>query len=121
VHIEIASHQLSVSDELRGYVDHIAERFLHIFDGIIGMHLTLERQKERRFAELIVKVSHGEPIIAKATNGNLYAAIHTAADRVEKQLRKHKEKLRDHHARDVAAAQMIVEAGEETDAESAPE
>jgi putative sigma-54 modulation protein len=121
VHIEIASHQSSVSDELRGYVEHIAERLLHIFDGLIGLQVTLDRQKERRLAELVVTVSHGEPIIAKATNGNLYAAIHTAADRVEKQLRKHKEKLRDHHARDVLAAEAAMATREATDAESPPE
>jgi putative sigma-54 modulation protein len=121
VHIEIASHHLSVSDELRGYVEHIAERLLHIFDGLTGLRVTLDRQKERRLAELIVTVSHGEPIIAKATNGNLYAAIHTAADRVEKQLRKHKEKLRDHHARDVLAAETAAEVPEATDADSSAE
>ena len=117
MHIEIASHQLSVSEELRGYVEHIAERLLHIFDGLIGLQVTLDCQKEHRLAELIVTVSHGEPIIAKATNGNLYAAIHTAADRVEKQLRRHKEKLRNHHARDVLAAETTLEVSETTDAE----
>ncbi|NQT89141.1 ribosome-associated translation inhibitor RaiA [bacterium] len=109
MHIEIAAHHQHVSDDLRGYVDHIAERFTHIFDGLIGLHLTLGSQKDRREAELVLNVSHGEPIIAKATNGNLYAAIHTAADRVEKQLRRHKEKVRDHHARDVLAAEQREE------------
>ena len=107
MHIEIAAHHQHVSDDLRGYVDHIAERLLHIFDGLIALHLTIGSQKDDREAELVVSINHGKPIVAKASNGNLYAAIHTAADRVEKQLRKHKEKLRDHHVRKPAAEQTL--------------
>jgi putative sigma-54 modulation protein len=103
---------MSVPRELRGYVEHIADRLRHFFDGITSLHLSLRAEKERRVAELVVNVSHGAPVVAKATTNNLYAAIHMAAEKVETQLRKHKDKIRDHRPRE-ADKGTVSPAGEE--------
>jgi ribosomal subunit interface protein len=50
-------------------------------------------------AELVLTLSHGAPLVARARGENFRAAIDIAADKVERQLRKHKEKLRDRRSR----------------------
>ena len=46
---------------------------------------------------LLLHVS-GENIHAVAADGDMYAAIDALADRLERRVRKHKEKVTDHHA-----------------------
>jgi putative sigma-54 modulation protein len=48
-------------------------------------------------AEATLHVS-GVSIHAVATDGDMYAAIDVLADRLERRVRKHKEKVTDHHA-----------------------
>ncbi len=50
-------------------------------------------------AELVLTVTHGAPLVARARGENFRAAIDIAADKVERQLRRHKEKLRDRRSR----------------------
>jgi len=56
--------------------------------------------KLQHVAEGTLHVS-GETIHAVATEGDLYAAIDALADKLERRVRKHKEKLTDHHAEQV--------------------
>ncbi|MFP4056101.1 MAG: ribosome hibernation-promoting factor, HPF/YfiA family [Candidatus Brocadiia bacterium] len=102
--IELSAHHLEVTDELRGYVQHLADRLEHFFDGVLCLHVTLQAEKERRIAELVANVSHGPAVVAKVSTDNAYASLHKAADKVEAQLRKHKDKIRDHHHRGPQAA-----------------
>ena len=50
-------------------------------------------------AEIVLTLSHGDPLVARARGDNFQAAIDMAADKVERQLRRHKEKLRDRRSR----------------------
>lgn len=50
-------------------------------------------------AEIVLTLSHGAPLVARAHGESFRAAIDIAADKVERQLRKHKEKLRDRRSR----------------------
>ena len=75
------------------------------------------------FVTLSANVSHGSPVVARVTTQNLQEAIELAFDKVEAQLRKHKEKVRDHRVREQAAAGAPAaapdadEEAEETEAE----
>lgn len=50
-------------------------------------------------AEIVLTLSYGAPLVARARGENFRAAIDVAADKVERQLRRHKEKLRDRRSR----------------------
>ena len=50
-------------------------------------------------AEVVLTVPHGDPLIARAHGDSFQAAIDMATDKVERQLRRHKEKLRDRRSR----------------------
>lgn len=49
-------------------------------------------------AELIVSVARGHaPFVARADGENVYAAVDLVVDKMERQLRRHREKLKDRH------------------------
>lgn len=97
--IQVFAHHMELSEETRERVRAKAEHIRRIFDGVLTVHVTLDQEKERRMVEIVAKVSHGAPVVARVTTQNLNEAIELAFDKVEAQLRKHKDKIRDRRPR----------------------
>ncbi len=95
--LSVTGHHLEITAALRGYVEKKLERIVRHFDHVIDTHFVLTVEKLLHHAEATVRV-RGETIHALATEGDMYAAIDSLADKLERRVRKHKEKLTDHHA-----------------------
>ena len=95
--LNVTGHHVEVSPTLRGYVEKKLERIVRHFDHVIDTHFVLTVEKLRHRAEATLHV-RGETIHALAAEQDMYAAIDLLADKLERRVRKHKEKTRDHHA-----------------------
>lgn len=93
--ITISGHHLDVTDSLKNYVTSKLERLGNHHDRITTTHVILSVDKLIQKAEATLHVS-GKDLFADATHNDLYAAIDALADKLDRQLIKHKEKLRDH-------------------------
>lgn len=98
--ISVSGHHVEVTDSLRGYVETKIERLERHFDIVSNVHCILTVEKLRHKAEAKVNVNGGT-IYADATEEDMYAAIDGLVDKLDRRVRKHKEKLVDHHAREV--------------------
>ena len=96
--ITLTGHHLDVTPALRDYVDTKLERIERHFDHVTDVHCILSVEKLRHRAEATVHVSGGT-IFADAIEDDMYAAIDGLVDKLDRQVKKHKEKLTDHHAR----------------------
>ena len=74
-------------------------RIMRHFDQLIDNHFVLTVEKLQHKAEATLRVRR-ETIHALAIDGDMYAAIDALADKLERRVRKHKEKLTDHHAQE---------------------
>jgi putative sigma-54 modulation protein len=97
--LDITGHHVEITDSLRDYVVSKLEKIERHFDLVSDVHCILTVEKLRHKAEATVMVN-GAKIYADATEEGMYAAIDGLADKLERRVRKHKEKLVDHHARD---------------------
>jgi ribosome hibernation promoting factor len=97
--IDITGHHVDVTDPLKDYVVNKLEKIERHFDLVTDVHCILTVEKLRHKAEATVSVN-GVRIYADATQEDMYASIDSLADKLERRVRKHKEKLVDHHARD---------------------
>ncbi|MBM4031154.1 MAG: ribosome-associated translation inhibitor RaiA [Planctomycetes bacterium] len=113
--IQVRAHHMELAAETRERVTEKAEHLRRIFDGVLTVHVTLDAEKERRFVEIVANVSHGAPVVARATTLNLNEAIELAFDKAEAQLRKHKDRIRDRRMRE-----QVPEAPEEAEAPEEP-
>lgn len=93
--ITISGHHLEITDSLRDYVDSKLERLNNHHDRITSTNVTLSVDKLIQKAEATVHVS-GKDLFAEASHEDLYAAIDALADKLDRQLIKHKEKQRSH-------------------------
>ncbi|MEM0955322.1 MAG: ribosome-associated translation inhibitor RaiA [Pseudomonadota bacterium] len=93
--ITISGHHVDVTPALHDYVMSKFERLERHFDQITNTDVTLIVEKLVQKAEARIHVS-GADIFADAESEDMYAAIDQLADKLDRQLIKHKEKSRGH-------------------------
>lgn len=96
--LSVTGHHVEVSAPLREYVANKIERIERHFDLVSDVHCILTVEKLRHKAEATISVNGGT-IYADATEDDMYAAIDGLVDKLDRQVKKHKEKLVDHQAR----------------------
>ena len=97
--LSISGHHIDVTESLRDYVTEKLDRLKRHSDHITNVHVVLTVEKMIQRAEATVHVSGGE-LFADAETEDLYAAIDLLADKLDRQLIKHKEKtVNRHHSR----------------------
>lgn len=99
--LKLTGHHVDVTPALRSYVTRKLDRVTRHFDHVIDVHCVLTVEKLEHKAEATLGVS-GAVIHADAKDGDMYAAIDALVDKLDRLVRKHKEKLSDHHAAEVA-------------------
>jgi putative sigma-54 modulation protein len=97
--LSVTGHHVEITAAMRSYVEKKLDRIVRHFDHVIDTHFVLTVEKLLHKAEATMRV-RGETIHALASEGDMYAAIDALADKLERRVRKHKEKLTDHHAQE---------------------
>jgi putative sigma-54 modulation protein len=90
--INISGHHIELTPALKEYAEEKIRRLEHHFDQITRSDITLTVEKSRQKAECTIHVS-GSDLHASAEDENMYAAIDSLSDKLDRQLLKHKEKL----------------------------
>ena len=122
--VNVQGKQMDVGDALRGYIqDKIEEIDEKYFNRGIDATVTV-MPEGASFYKTHISLRGGKDILiqAYATSKDVYASFDEAADKMAKQLRRYKKKLRDHHERLEAtpeaeitkARDYILALGEET-------
>ena len=95
--IQITGRHLEVTSALKQYVEDKLNKLGNHFDHIIAMRVILSVEKGKQVAEAVVNVP-GNEFVAKSDSPDMYAAIDILKDKLDAQVRKHKQKLREHRA-----------------------
>ncbi|WP_027966492.1 ribosome hibernation-promoting factor, HPF/YfiA family [Halomonas halocynthiae] len=90
--VNITGHHVELTDPLRDYVQEKLARLERHYDNITNVQVTLSVEKERRHAGCRLHAA-GAELHAEATDNDMYAAIDAMADKLDRQLVKHKEKV----------------------------
>jgi putative sigma-54 modulation protein len=93
--MNITGHHIEVTPAIRDHVKLKMERVIRHFDHVTSVHVILSVDKLQQKAEVTLHVK-GKDIYADATDTDLYAAIDLLADKLDRQVVKHKEKITDH-------------------------
>lgn len=97
--ITVTGHHVDITDSMRDYVSSKLERLERHFDHVTNVHVILSVEKLRQKAESTINVS-GAQIHAQAEDQDMYAAIDALTDKLDRQILKYKEKLKNHKHRD---------------------
>jgi putative sigma-54 modulation protein len=97
MNLTICGRHLDVTPPIREYVMNKLARALRHFDRVIDTQVMLSVEPLRHKAEATMRLP-GKDIHCEATGENLYAAIDALADKIDRQVLKHKDKAQNHTA-----------------------
>lgn len=92
--VNLTGHHVEITPALRSYVEKKLARILRHADQVIDVHCVLTVEKLRQQAEATVRLA-GATVHATAVHDDMYASIDLLTDKLDEQVRRHKEKHRD--------------------------
>jgi putative sigma-54 modulation protein len=92
--VSVTFRQLEPSEALKSYVTDRLKKFKRYLEGPLEAHVVLGLEKFRHLADITIN-SNGRMIKGREENADMYAAIDLVMDKLDMQLRKHRDKLRE--------------------------
>ncbi len=93
--LNISGHHLDITEAIKQHSTEKLAKIKHHFDHVININMILEVEKDVQKAEATIHVS-GADLFAKAESNDMYASIDQMVNKLDSQIRKHKEKLNNH-------------------------
>jgi putative sigma-54 modulation protein len=93
--INIEGHHVDLTESMQDYIQSKMAKIERHFDQVVDIRVVLSVEKLRQKAEATVHVA-GNNLHAHEENQDMYAAIDLLVDKLDRQVKKHKEKLTKH-------------------------
>jgi putative sigma-54 modulation protein len=100
--VSLSGHHVEITESMRNYVNEKVGRLDRHFDQALDIHIILTVEKLRHKAEATLHVS-GSNLHADDVQEDMYAAIDGLVDKLDRQGKRHKEKVKSHRLKGAAA------------------
>jgi putative sigma-54 modulation protein len=97
--LNITFRNLDSSDALKEYAKEKVDRIHKYLDRAGGAHVVLSLERHLHHADITIQ-SGAFLLRGREKSEDMYASIDLAMDKIERQLRRYKEKLKNHHGRE---------------------
>lgn len=108
-------HGGHLNEETQEYIREKAGKLLHYFQRLMMIEVVVDLKDDDKFVEFLVSAEHKHDFVASERNKELLAAVDLVVDKLERQVRKYKEKVQDHRrtpsAGEVAGPLNVDETG----------
>jgi putative sigma-54 modulation protein len=94
--VTVTGKHIEITDAIRAHIEDKASKLPRYFNSVMQIEVIVEgTEGVMQNVEVIVSVEHREDVVARESGPDLYACIDMAMHKMERQLRKIKEKQRD--------------------------
>ncbi len=96
--IKISARHGHLGEDLQGFIEEKARKLLRFFERLSSIEVTVDLgdQEGRHQVEFLVSAEHKHDFVARESHGDIRAAVDLIVEKLEKQLRKYKERVQDH-------------------------
>ncbi|MBN2105928.1 MAG: ribosome-associated translation inhibitor RaiA [Deltaproteobacteria bacterium] len=94
--ITVTFRHLEPSDALKDYAMDKVSRIEKYLGNITEVHIILSHEKRAHIAEVIVHANRAKITAKEKHEDNMYASIDLVVDKIERQVKKHKDKITSH-------------------------
>ncbi|MCX6988240.1 MAG: ribosome-associated translation inhibitor RaiA [Chlamydiae bacterium] len=105
--IQIIGRTVFVTDAMKNHAMHKLAKLERFHNHLIDVHVTLDVNKLEHSALIIMKFDHFK-VTGHASASDMYVAIDQAADKLQKQVRRWKDKIQDHTKKKMSIGEMQV-------------
>lgn len=105
--VTITGRHVHVTDAMKSYAMEKLYKLERLSDRIVEIHVTMDIQRHEQRVDIKMAVSN-LIIKSQASTDDMYASIDQAVHKLEKQLKRYKRKIQDHHGRHLSVIDMNV-------------
>ncbi len=95
--VKVTGRHMSVTEAMKTYAEEKASRLQRLSRRISEIEVLLDFDGSMAKAEYIVDVERAGDFVAREKSKDMYAAIDAVVDKLQRQLREHKERVKKHH------------------------
>lgn len=92
----VKARHIDVTDALRQYVQTKVSKLPRFYSNITSIEVILDMEADQPVVEIVVLGKRKSKFVAKNRGPDMYACIDQCVDKIREQLRRHKDKIRDH-------------------------
>lgn len=93
----ITGRHVSVTGNIKDHVEEKLERCLGVFPRVETVHVILDMEKREYVSEVVIQAANHIRVTSTEKSENMYDAIDRSVEHAERQLRKQRDKVQDHH------------------------
>lgn len=105
--VMLTGRHVHITDAMKEHAIEKISRLEKIGDRIIDVNVTMDIQKLDQRVDILMKYGH-TIIRSHASSSDMYVSIDQAVDKLEKQLKRYKNKLQDYHAKGYPVVEVPV-------------
>ena len=106
--INISTRHGHLNEATQQFIREKAGKLLHFFQRLTMIEVTVDVKNGQALVEFLVSAEHKHDFVARESHSDILAAVDLVVDKLERQIRRYKEKIQDHRhapsASDVAGA-----------------
>lgn len=95
--ISITGRHVNVTSNIKDHVNEKLERCLGIFPRIETVHVILDMENRDYVSEVVIQAANHIRVTSLEKSENMYDAIDRSIEHTERQMRKQRDKVQDHH------------------------
>ena len=95
--VSITGRHVTVTDNVKLHIEDKLERCLGIFPRIESVHVILDIENRDQISEIVIQASNHIRVTSTERSENLFDAIDRSIEHAERQMRKQRDKIQDHH------------------------
>jgi putative sigma-54 modulation protein len=98
VEIKVSARHGHLAEETQHAIKDKAQKLLRYFERLTSIDVTVDlmNQEGRHTVEFLARAEHKHDFVAKESHADIMAAVDLIIEKLEHQMRKHKEKIQDH-------------------------
>lgn len=92
--VTVIGRHMDVPPELRDYVEKKLDKLPRFYDRVMMIEVIVEHDQNQNSVEIVVSVAKHREFVAQESSDDLYASFDICLDKIERQLRRHKDRIR---------------------------
>ena len=97
MNITVEARHMEVTDAMRDYVESKAAKLPRYYDNVLSVDAILDMEADQAVVELVVTARRKQTFVASHRDEDMYASVDQCLRMITEQLRRHKDRVRDHH------------------------
>ena len=98
MNIVVEARHMEVTDAMRQYVQSKVAKLPRFYDNIQSIEAILDIEAEQPVVEMVVTARRKSTFVARHRDQDMYACVDQCLDKITQQIRRHKDRVRDHKA-----------------------